>query len=120
MSELPDDATLARLREQLEALREELTELLEMSKSGAKPVSLDEPIGRLSRVDAMQQQAMVKASRGQLEVRLGQVRLALQRMDEDEYGTCRRCDEPIAIARLEARPEAPFCTACQEGIDQSR
>jgi DnaK suppressor protein len=111
---------LADLARRLEDLRDELRHLLELSASGAKPVSLEEPIGRLSRMDAMQQQQLTKANRRQHEVRLQQVLSALQRMDEGSYGECRRCEEPIAAARLEARPEAPFCVECQEEVDAAR
>lgn len=110
------DAARARLEE----LRAELEQLLDLSESGSKPVSLEEPIGRLSRMDAMQQQELVKANRRQHEVRLQQVVAALRRIEDGSFGECRRCEEPIASSRLEARPEAPFCLDCQEEIDAAR
>ena len=119
MNELSPER-VERARRRLEALRDELEELLDLSKSGARPVSLDEPIGRLSRMDAMQQQELTKASRRQHEQRLLQVRAALQRIEEETFGACRRCEEPIALPRLEARPEAPFCLDCQEEADAAR
>ena len=119
MDELsPEQVEQARQR--LESLREELEQLLDLSESGSKPVSLEEPIGRLSRMDAMQQQELTKANRRQHEVRLQQVRAALLRIEQGSFGECRRCEEPIASSRLEARPEAPFCLDCQEEIDASR
>lgn len=119
MDELsPDQVEAARVR--LEALRDELEQLLDLSKDGSRPVSLEEPIGRLSRMDAMQQQELTKANRRQHEVRLQQVRAALLRVEQGVFGECRRCEEPIAPSRLEARPEAPFCLDCQEEIDAAR
>jgi DnaK suppressor protein len=119
MDELSSEQVEAA-RDRLEALRDELEQMLDMSESGSKPVSLDEPIGRLSRMDAMQQQELVKANRRQHEVRLQQVSLALRRIDDGTFGDCRRCEEPIAPSRIEARPEAPFCLDCQEEIDAAR
>ncbi len=95
------------------ALRTELQNLLESSEAGAKPVDLDQPIGRLSRMDAMQQQSMVQANRRAAQQRLTQIAAALRRLKEDEYGLCTVCDEDIGFARLTARPETPFCINCQ-------
>jgi DnaK suppressor protein len=112
------DAQMAELKEDLLALVEELSSVLEASKDGAKPVELDQPIGRLSRMDAIQQQKMVSANRQSMEVRLQRVEAALKHMEEGIYGECRRCEEEIAYPRLKARPEAPFCLDCQGAIEK--
>lgn len=101
------------LRDDLEALRSELEGALERSRDGSRPVDLDLPIGRVSRVDAMQQQGMLVANRRAAQARLRQVAAALARLDADEYGECAACGEAIGYRRLKARPEAPFCLACQ-------
>ena len=97
----------------LTALREELQQLLENSSNGAQPVSLDEPIGRLSRMDAMQQQSMVQANRRTARTRLTRIEAALRRHVNGEYGLCVECEEEIGFARLKAQPESPFCIDCQ-------
>lgn len=104
---------LASLHRALLALERELCDVREASTEGAAPVDLDEPIGRLSRMDAIQQQHMVQANRAAAQVRLTQVRAALRRLEADEYGACVACGEEIGFGRLEARPEAPLCLACQ-------
>lgn len=109
------DAQIGELRRALEALEAELEQALAGSEEGARVVSLDQPIGRLSRMDAIQQQNMAAASRRQQELRLGQVRVALRAIEDGEYGDCKSCDEPIALRRLTARPETPFCLRCQGG-----
>ena len=101
------------LHQALLNLRVELQKLLDDSSDGAQPVSLDEPIGRLSRMDAMQQQSMVQANRRTAQTRLARIESALRRYDEDEYGLCVECEEEIGYARLKAQPEAPFCINCQ-------
>ena len=108
-----EQGQLSELHRTLLSLREELRELLDNSADGAQPVSLDEPIGRLSRMDAMQQQKMVQANRRTAEIRLKRVDSALRRHAEDEYGLCVECEEEIGYARLKARPETPFCISCQ-------
>ena len=110
-----DDLTpdrLAALTERLEGSRDELRELLELSASGAKPVSLEEPIGRLSRMDAMQAQAMAQASQQRREQTLRRIEAALQRLEEDEYGVCLECVEPINPKRLEFDPTVELCIDC--------
>ena len=93
--------------------------MLELSREAARPVDLDQPIGRLTRMDAMQQQSMTAASRREFDLRLRQVEQALSMIERGSYGTCRRCEEPIGIRRLEARPESPYCVECQNEIDRT-
>ncbi len=111
--------------EQAETLRERLVELvgvleesLRASTDSADPVVLDQStVGRLSRMDAMQQQAMAKATREKTQLRLAQCKVALSTFDRGEYGLCRKCEEPIGYRRLCAKPEAPFCLECQRAAD---
>ena len=106
------------LRAHLERLVGELEETLRGSASAARPVVLDQSsVGRLSRMDAMQQQAMAKATRQKTQLRVAQCKVALSAFDRDEYGLCRKCEEPIGYARLSAKPEAPFCLPCQRETD---
>lgn len=107
------DAQLLELRAALMALDQQLVALIEQTTEGAAPVDIGEPIGRLSRMEAMQQQAMTAANRRASERRLSMVHMALGRLDRGEYGDCQSCDEPIAYRRLEARPEAALCLGCQ-------
>ena len=107
------------LKEDLLRLLEELARLLELSREGAQPVDLETPIGRLSRMDAMQHQQMAAANRQSHQLRFGQVKQALGAIDNGEYGDCRRCEEPIGLRRLKARPETPFCLACQGAVERN-
>lgn len=116
-----DDLThdqVAELKSALIALRKELEQLLEVTREGTRPVDLDEPIGRLTRMDAIQQQKIASANRYSHDIRMQQVQQALAAIDRDEYGFCRRCEDPIGYPRLEARPESPYCLECQEEIDR--
>lgn len=119
----PGDDTLTpeqteRLRASLEALRDELLAILTATREGAKPVDLDEPIGRLTRMDAIQQQSMTAANRRSHDIRLRQVEQALRFIEQGRYGTCNRCGDPIGWRRLEARPESPYCLDCQDEVDR--
>lgn len=101
-------------------LERELSSAHASTAEGAAPVDLDEPIGRVSRIDAIAQQRMVQASRATQKRRLQHVRAALRRVDEDDYGVCATCGEEIGFPRLQAQPEAPFCIACQSERERVR
>lgn len=95
--------------------REKFEEMLDGLKSSSKPVDLQEPIGRLSRMDAIQQQQMALNSRKKAELSLKQIEQALKRIDKGDYGICLSCEEEIPHNRLSAVPESPFCTQCSNG-----
>lgn len=117
MDELTD-GEVEELRRELRALRSELAALLSSSREASRPVDLDQPIGRLSRVDAMQQQSMLVANRRAAQVRQQQVEAGLHRVEDGDYGLCVSCGEPIGYRRLKARPEAPFCLRCQSARER--
>ncbi len=105
-------------RRALQKLHGDLSDHVTSTADGVKPVDLGEPIGRLSRVDAMQQQRMVAENRQAAQPRRRQVEAALSRIDSGEYGACLGCGEEIKPKRLEARPEAPLCIECQSRREQ--
>jgi DnaK suppressor protein len=103
------DELAADLRDLKVSLESALADLVD----GTKPVDLDEPIGRLSRMEAMQQQSMATASRRNFETRLEQSSAAIGRLTRGDYGECLECEEPIGYRRLKARPESRLCLNCQ-------
>ena len=107
------DEQIALLHASLLSLQKELDALLIASEESVQTVDLDQPIGRLSRMDAMQQQKMAQANRAAHQMRAKQVVAALGALQGQEYGYCKLCDEPIGFKRLNAKPEAPFCVTCQ-------
>jgi len=100
-------------RESLIARRDELEKLSEGSAEARETVTLDQAsVGRLSRMDAMQQQAMAQATERQRTAEISRIENALKRLDEDEYGTCIDCGEDISEKRLEIDPAATHCIRC--------
>ncbi|MFP4080082.1 MAG: TraR/DksA family transcriptional regulator [Ectothiorhodospira sp.] len=84
-------------------------------RSGADTVELDQTrTGRLSRMDALQGQAMARASEARAAQQIRRIQAALRRMDEGGYGECVDCGEPIARGRLEANPAVALCIGCAE------
>jgi DnaK suppressor protein len=108
-SQRDDSAIEARLR----ARRAELVEAAAAHEDDRRPVQLDQTrIGRLSRMDAMQDQAMAIELERRREVELARIDSALDRLAQGEYGYCVTCGEAIEPARLELDPAIPLCLAC--------
>jgi DnaK suppressor protein len=84
-------------------------------------VMLDQSsVGRLSRMDAMQQQAMASGLRAALQREKLRLEAARTRLQNGTFGVCCQCGADIVPARLRADPGAPFCAECQEAFDERR
>jgi DnaK suppressor protein len=107
------------MRHKLISLREELGAIANTSDEASQVVELDQSkVGRLSRMDAMQAQAMSQASGRRREATLRLIELALKRIEDDTYGLCQSCSEPIAPDRLEFDPTALQCIDCATRAEQ--
>jgi len=99
-------------RSSLELLAEEIRSAMESSKEDSGVVELDTSIGRLSRMDAMQNQQMALELRRRQEQQLQRIANALKRMDKGTYGLCGKCKQLIAEVRLEVSPDVVLCVRC--------
>jgi len=100
----------------LRARLNELDELGEISSESRKTVELDQrAVGRLSRMDAMQGQAMALATEERRNLERTRIEQALKRIEDGDYGYCVKCEEEIEIQRLELDPSQPFCISCAKG-----
>lgn len=114
------DEQVEELRQKLVDLEVELGESIRSTDDSAKTVELDQAcIGRLSRIDAIQQQQMSKAYRQRSKIRLQQVRASLDSIERGDFGICNVCEDPISYKRLSARPESPICMRCQSERENS-
>lgn len=93
--------------------QQDLEAFSELSAQSRKPVTLDQSsVGRLSRMDSMQQQAMAQAQERNRKRDLVRIEMAHRRIAENEYGYCVNCDEEIPDKRLEIDPMAERCVTC--------
>lgn len=112
------DFDLEQFKAQLLAMQAEIVGLKTMVQGAAKTVELDQNrIGRLSRIDAMQGQAMAQASADRQQHQLVLVNQALLRLEHGEFGLCLACDELIALARLELDPTVSHCIDCAQRLE---
>lgn len=100
-------------RDRIQREIDELRALSDGSKDGRAPVELDQQsVGRLSRMDAMQQQSMDLAREERRRTRLAILGAALRRLDEGEFGYCLSCEEDIPAERLAFDPAVTLCFDC--------
>jgi len=93
--------------------REALVRHSASETEGRRPVELDQQsVGRLSRMDAMQVQAMAMATEQRRQLRVRQIDAALKRIEDGEFGYCLGCGEPIPEKRLAIDPASPRCVRC--------
>ena len=93
--------------------QKELSRLMEAHADEQEPVELSQGvIGRLSRMDAMQIQAMAEETARRRDLELSRIEAALKRIEDDEYGRCVSCGNVIAPRRLANDPAAPACIDC--------
>jgi DnaK suppressor protein len=100
-------------RQKLLDRREELRREEELAAANRAPVELDqESVGRLSRIDAMQVQAMALAQQRRRQSEAAAIDAALKRIDEGEYGYCLTCGDDIVEARMLNAPAVTQCIGC--------
>ena len=105
---------LGELREELERQLRRLERSMKTTEEAARPVPLDQTaVGRLSRMDAIQNQHLTKNLQEREEVRFGALTDALGRLADGTYGICSACAGPIVYDRLFVVPEADDCGDCR-------
>ena len=105
-------------RRKLLAEREAILSMAATREDSTATVKLDQSaVGRLSRMDALQQQAMAQNTRQRSEQALLRIEAALRRCDSGDYGYCQECDEAIDPRRLELDPATTLCIRCASKRD---
>ena len=101
------------IRKRLERLKASFLEAEESGADAEQTVELDQArVGRLSRMDAMQAQAMSKETGRRRRLQLAKISAALKRLEEGAYGECLECGEDIHSGRLEFDPAVTLCIDC--------
>ena len=97
----------------LHQLRSDLLAVEESGQEAAQTVELDQTtVGRVSRMDALQGQAMAKESQQRRTIQLQRIEASLERLEKGTFGLCLRCEEDIHPKRLEFDPTTPLCIDC--------
>ena len=95
--------------ESIEKLNEKITDLKELTK----PIAPENAIGRVSRMDAINNKSVNEAALRNSEKKMQDLKLALKRLSEEEdFGICKKCGQEIIAGRIVLMPESPYCTPC--------
>ncbi len=101
---------VCHIREKIETQKKDIISYEQL----ARPVSPDNAIGRLTRMEAINSKSISEAALRQARVTLSKLEQALEMTDDPDFGLCSMCEEPIPFARLMAMPEATLCIGCAE------
>jgi len=108
-------------KKQLLDLQKELLDSQKAGHEGTKAVQLDQSsVGRLSRMDAIQAQAVSLENRRRRILKSQQIKAALQRIENGDFGICSRCGEDIDGRRLNFDPTSPMCISCTQKLEKQR
>ncbi len=99
-----------KIEGEIEAQRKLIVSLSETSK----PVAPDNAIGRLSRMEALNDRAVSEASLNVAQTKLSRLETALGKVNQPDFGICVSCDHPIPPGRIVLMPEATRCVPCAE------
>lgn len=90
----------------------EMEEKIKNRAATIKPISPENAIGRISRMDAINNKGVADAAMRQAERKLVSLRIALSKIDSPAFGNCGRCKNAIRPARLMYMPESSMCVRC--------
>lgn len=97
-----------RLKEEIETT----SKLVEKYRELTKPITPENAIGRISRMDAINNKSVNQLALTNAEVKLNNLKIALSKMDDDDFGICVRCKQAIPLGRILLRPQSVFCVNC--------
>ena len=111
-------ADLKRFREILKEKRESVIQRARETMAQDMTLDSSDLPDEMDLASSEYMQSFTFRLRGRERFFLQKIEKALRKMDEDEFGICEECEEPISLKRLEARPETELCIRCKE--DQER
>lgn len=100
------------LREKIQEEISKTESLIADYKEQSKPVSLDNSIGRISRMDAINNKSITESALRQAEMKLSKLHQALERVGKSDFGICIKCKQPIPLGRILLMPESNKCVNC--------
>lgn len=107
------EAQITEFRDELERQLAKLEKSMTVSDEALKTVELDQgAVGRLSRMDSLQNQSLAKGLRERENVRLALIQSALRRLEAGTYGVCTECGSQVVAERLFVFPESGTCAPC--------
>lgn len=103
-----------QLKDHIKKKIESVKENIKSYQTLTQPISPDNAIGRLTRMEAINSKSINEAALNKAKQTLSKMERALTMINGPAFGLCRECDEPIPFARLMIVPESDLCVQCAE------
>lgn len=104
----------SQLKEKILATITETEERIAQLEEATRPIAPENAIGRVSRMDAINNKSVAEASLRTAQRKLNSLKTALHKIDDPDFGTCSRCGQPIPSARLMFMPQSSRCVRCAD------
>lgn len=102
----------AEIHQKIEAEIAKTGQLIQDYKELTQPIAPDDAIGRVSRMDAINNKSVTEAALRKAEEKLTMLRHVKSKIDDPDFGLCARCHSPIPIGRILFKPESSYCVNC--------
>lgn len=108
------DKERKELREKILAMLELVKGNIEELKEQTKPISPENSLGRITRMDAINNKSVNEAALRQAKIKMDRLETALQKIELPDFGVCVRCKKPIQAKRLMFMPQSARCVKCAD------
>lgn len=108
MKETDKEKLKIEIAKRLIQFEEQIVELKDLSK----PIEPDCAIGRVSRMDAINNQSISQSQLAKKLLQKNGLEAALDNMDQDDFGKCINCGQAIQLGRILIMPESRKCVNC--------
>ena len=103
-----EDELISKIEEEISVTERKIKDLRNLTK----PISPSDAIGRVSRMDAINNKSVNENSLRQAEVKLSNLKRVLENVGTPNYGICVKCKNQIPISRILIRPQRLLCVNC--------
>jgi len=108
MSQFDRSEIRVRIEKEIQKAKKLISEYAELTK----PVEPENAIGRISRMDAIQNKSVTEAALRKTREKLENLEYALTEVDEEDFGLCIKCKQPIPLGRILIMPQSRTCVSC--------
>jgi len=99
-----------KLQAELESTQQKINDYTEL----CKPIAPENAIGRVSRMDAINNKSVVEAALREVKQKMQQLQLMQTKTEDEDFGSCFKCKQIIPFGRLIIRPHSKFCVNCAQ------
>ena len=101
-----------KVKKRIEEEIKSTTELINKYRELTKPIAPENAIGRVSRMDAINNKSVNELALKNAEIKLNNLTVALSKIDDPDFGICVRCNNPIPMGRILLMPQTTTCVNC--------